>query len=363
MSKCIHPVECWKCGTKYCKADGVLSVNLVFNRQKARRYFASIYAGSLLKPVFGRHTAIDNAMNENLVMMPCGKCAACQIRKRKDMSVRLAHEASQFDNCCFITLTYNEDNVRTRRVVSHSVNEMGQVVEVVRNVKTLVPADVQKFMKRLRRHLTYVPTKKRGVRDYVNKVRYFAVGEYGSKTSRPHYHIIIFGWRPSDSEVLKLHNGKPIFRSAQIEKCWKLGFSSFSDVSPHVAKYCARYVTKKFARLNNPTVDDCWRVPEFVLQSTRDGAIGSTWFDKYGVDACKVGLATMRVGDKIQKCSIPQYYWNRLRRRNLPVWLKCRDDRIAFIETHRLPVDIPSLEREIDCFAYRQSKENAAEFF
>lgn len=350
MSKCLHPVEAWICGYKPCKSDGVVSPHIVFKRSEARKYYYSIApSGDFFRRqgVFGRMAWVNKQMADNLVLMPCGKCAACQIRKRKDMSVRLAHEASQYEHCCFLTLTYNEDNVPT--------TDDGH--------KTLLPSDVQRFIKRLRRHLEYIPKRSHAVRDHVDKIRYFAVGEYGSKTHRPHYHLIIFGWMPSDVELLKTHNGKPVYRSPQLEKLWTYGYSTISEVTPYVAKYCARYVTKKFARLESADPSEKMVVPEFVLQSTRDGAIGATWFDRYGTDACKCGLCTLRVGRNIQRCAIPKYYWDRLRRTNLPVWIKCRDDKIAFLSSRPRERDVDALERMVECYKDTMRREVDNEYF
>ena len=91
--------------------DSVLSPRLVFSEVEAYRYFEGQVSDSLLHCVFGRGRQIRHLMAEARIELPCGKCASCQIQKRKDMSVRLAHEASQFENCCFITLTYDDDNL------------------------------------------------------------------------------------------------------------------------------------------------------------------------------------------------------------------------------------------------------------
>ena len=353
MVNCLHPVEAWICGNKPCKSDGVISPNLVFSKAKAIAYFFShAPSGDFFRseaPILGRMRWVYRQLKECCVLMPCGKCAACQIHKRKDMSTRLTHEASLYEHSCFVTLTYDDVNC--------PVTDKGN--------KTLCPSDVQKFVKRLRRHLEYIPKRKSDGRDHVDKVRYFAVGEYGSRTHRPHYHLIIFGWSPSDKVLFKTHNGKPVYRSPQLERLWKHGYSTISDVNPRVAKYCARYVTKKFARLEDVnTLKDI--VPEFVLQSTRDGAIGAKWFDKYGADACLVGYCTYRIDDKICKAAIPDYYWHRLRRRKLPVWLKCRDDKIAFIQSHKLPCDnydVDALKREVDVYRDKMHREAYDEFF
>ena len=356
--KCLHPVTCWQCGQTL-SADCVFSPRLVFSRRAALDYFVGIYGSDFKIP-----------MDACEMSVPCNKCINCQVQKRKDMSVRLAHEASQFENCCFITLTYSPENVpvtdgkpfdksqeffysRHHLDVPFAEFEEQSKVGFAKHKKrleipcyqTLLPSDVQKFMKRLRRHLEYVPVKRRGIRDHIKKVRYFAVGEYGGKTYRPHYHIVVFGWKPSDLEHLKWHNGKEVFTSRQLQKCWRFGFSSVTEVNPYVAKYCARYVTKKFSRLGSADPRSKCVIPEFVLQSTRDGAIGATWFDKYGCDACKVGLATLRVGDMIQRVAIPRYYWNRLRKKFQDVWIKCREDKISFLLSNDTKPDMDEIKR------------------
>lgn len=83
--------------------------------------------------------------------------------------------------------------------------------------------------------------KKKDGRDYVgaSKLRYFAVGEYGTKKSRPHWHLIIFGWNPSDKEVFCNRGQYNLYRSKQIEANWDLGISTVGECNNAVAKYCA----------------------------------------------------------------------------------------------------------------------------
>lgn len=325
--KCLHPTVAYICGSKLSKQDSIVCNNLVFSATEAFRYFNSI--------------GCPHLMEKYTISLPCGKCAACQLQKRKDMSTRLAHEASQHEHCCFITLTYDDEHVPTTSFHRHGhEDKMFDRGLSELPLASLLPRDVQLFMKKLRQHLTYRPKRAyQGARDYAPRIRYFAVGEYGSRTHRPHYHIIIFGWRPSDGFLHKIVNGNPVFRSGQIEKYWKFGYSSFSDVNTQVAKYCARYVTKKFCNKSWP-FSDCV-VPEFTLQSVKDGGIGSTWFDKYGCDACKVGLCSVRNKDYISRCTIPRYYWSRLRKNHLPLWLELRDQRLAFVKSH------PSLDPDL----------------
>ena len=74
------------------------------------------------------------------------------------------------DNC-FITLTYDDLHCPE----DHS----------------LVLRDIQLFVK--------TPKK-------IGKFRFFHAGEYGAITHRPHYHMCIFGYRPSDVVLYKNRN-------------------------------------------------------------------------------------------------------------------------------------------------------------
>lgn len=333
--KCLHPVQCWQIGHAISK-DGLKSPRLTFSYKEAFDYYSRL----------GNPFLVDR----HAISLPCGKCAICQIRKRKDMSVRLIHEASLYDNMCFITLTYDEENCPITNGVEFD-RCLADVDKEHGFERTLLPRDVQLFLKRLRRHLEYVPKRPcKDVRDHVEKpIRYFAVGEYGSRTHRPHYHIIIFGWCPSDAALLKVHNGRPVYRSSQIEKLWKYGFSSFSDVTPAVAKYCARYVTKKYARLD----DDKFvgpALPEFVLQSIRNGGIGAPWFDKFGIDACLRGHTSIKLGNRVSICKIPKYYWFRLRKKWLMIYHECKTSQLIWLLSHRSSgIHYGALVREAMC--------------
>lgn len=62
-------------------------------------------------------------------------------------------------------------------------------------------------------------------------VRYFGAGEYGEKTGRPHYHLIMFGMDPcTHEETFKKH--------------WEHGFVSVYEANPKVFAYVAKYLLK-----------------------------------------------------------------------------------------------------------------------
>jgi len=99
-------------------------------------------------------------------LVPCGKCYNCKRRRTSSWSVRLVKEGDRSLSAHFLTLTYNTENV--------PLSSNGFM--------TLDKTDLQKFFKRLRKWHGKDTT----------PLKYYAVGEYGGKTKRPHYHILIF---------------------------------------------------------------------------------------------------------------------------------------------------------------------------
>lgn len=357
-ARCLNPTTGWICGTIRSKADGLLSPHMVFSQKAAYKYFMDICGA----PVYAARM-----MQKYEISVPCGHCMACEIRKRRDWTTRLSNEVSSASKCCFITLTYDDDNVPV--TCFNPLKAEGKMVDRgVGNLplQTLLVSDVQKFIKRLRRHLEYIPVspKKRLGRDHVDTpIRYYICGEYGSKYRRPHYHLLIFGWAPSDMTPWQSRDGHMIYRSAQVEKLWKFGFSTVAPVNGGVAKYCARYVTKKFARLNSsdPFADSVF--PEFALQSIRNGGIGAPWFDANLDSVLAKGYVDVRVDGRLYlKQPIPSYYWRRARNKNPCLWLQLRNERILLAKS--LPrADVEELLRSVQCYEDRERRLSQNELF
>lgn len=137
------------------------------------------------------------------LILPCGKCLACRIRRRSVWTIRLIHENAAHVHSRFITLTYRDDTLPMRSGDMRGI---------------LVKSDLQNFFKRLRKNLK------------IPGLKYYACGEYGEQGDRPHYHAIIFG---SDCPV-------PL-----LEESWGLGRVSSDGVSGQSIAYVAGYVSKK----------------------------------------------------------------------------------------------------------------------
>ena len=102
----------------------------------------------------------------------------------------------------------------------------------------LIKKALQLFFKRFRKSIG-------------RKVRFYACGEYGSQTHRPHYHAIIFGASLLDGE--------------QVARAWPFGRVHVAECNRHTIQYVAGYVTKKFVKKE----DD--RVQEFATMSRKPG--------------------------------------------------------------------------------------------
>lgn len=157
-------------------------------------------------------------------------------------------EALEHSASSFVTLTYSEDHL-TR------VSRSGGAA-----VATLVPSDLQLFLKRLRKAVE--PT----------RIRFYGVGEYGDQTQRPHFHVALFGFPPC------VH-GKSPFMVNTTRKCcaacnaiasaWGLGSIVLGTLTSESAQYVAGYVTKKMTNKNDKRLDG--RHPEFARMSLRPG--------------------------------------------------------------------------------------------
>ncbi len=228
------------------------------------------------------------------VELPCNQCIGCRVERSRQWALRCVHEASLFIDNCFVTLTFDNDNL----------NENG----------SLVKSDFQKFMKRLRK-------KYNGISKVVSKsgkisypIRYFHCGEYGSQLSRPHHHVCLFNFDFPDKRLWSVRESVRLYRSESLEKLWPFGFCTIGNVNYQSAAYVARYVTKK---VNGKMADTHYKrvdvsdgevfkiVPEYITMSRRPG-IGKRWFEQFGSDVFPKDFVT-HDGKKFRP---PKYYDN-----------------------------------------------------
>lgn len=195
------------------------------------------------------------------VMIPCGQCIGCLLKRSRDWATRCYAELAYHDKACFITLTYDDDHVPLRLYVKDSKPELAL---------SLRYKDFQDFMKRLRKKIA--PT----------KIRFYACGEYGSKTQRPHYHAIIFGYDFSqDAKLLKVSNeGFPYFTSDELSELWQFGNHLICDVNWSTCAYVARYCAKKMSNVNGNMYDYFNIEPPKSTMSLKPG-IGRQYYEDH----------------------------------------------------------------------------------
>lgn len=167
-------------------------------------------------------------------IVPCGHCVNCLMNDSLDWTLRLVLEAEVAETAWFITLTFDENNVRP-----------------------VCKEDVQRFMNSLRKKYKRLCEEK-GIS--INKLGYFAVGEYGREENRPHYHLVLFDFPCSDWRALQ----------SFIEDVWHRGFVQCEPLSVQTAGYIAKYLTKIDPRDHGDN-------PPFRVMSLKP-AIGYTYF-------------------------------------------------------------------------------------
>ena len=210
------------------------------------------------------------------------------------------HESKQHLQCSYLTLTYDDDNVPWS-------SKTGE--------QTLVKKHLQDFMKRLRFHLDPI------------KVRFFACGEYGEETHRPHYHIILFGYDFPDKYFYKLSkDGFPYYISPMLTSIWGKGYCSVAAVSFETCAYVARYVTKK---LTGEVGKEAYEgiQPEFVNMSRRPG-IGKDWYDQYKSDLYPYDEAIFNGNGKTRVMRVPRYYDKLLEQEDPELLASIKDKRL-----------------------------------
>ena len=152
---------------------------------------------------------VNPYINESMVV-PCGHCQACTLAKNSRYAFQCDLESYTAKHTLFITLTYANRYIpratfvdslerpfgndlvdkETGEILGPSDMKQEDIDRLLNkfylfgDVPYLRKTDLQLFFKRLRYYVSkQCPSE---------KVRYFAVGEYGPVHFRPHYHILLF---------------------------------------------------------------------------------------------------------------------------------------------------------------------------
>ncbi len=178
----------------------------------------------------GRPVTLPTPYADKIVA--CGQCLSCRINKRRKWTARILLEAASCAQSIFVTLTYDETNV-PKAVCGEALQDV------------LQPRDFTHFIKRLRKN------------GRMGKIRYFGCGEYGEKTQRPHYHLVLFGKHCNPANELL------------IRETWGMGHITISELNATRAAYVASYTVKKMTKSDDKRLNE--RPPEFTHMSRKPG--------------------------------------------------------------------------------------------
>lgn len=270
------------------------------------------------------------------VKIPCGKCIGCRLDYSRQWANRCMLEAQYYppDQVWFATITYNDKYVP--RVISMDP-ETGKQAPAL----TLRKRDFQLWMKRLRRHFPET------------KIRFFASGEYGSETLRPHYHAILFGLPIHDLELYEKSGNFQLYTSKSIAKTWSKVYNDndlrdtskdsyaplametwiegdltyepygrivLSPCSWETCAYTARYTAKKSNTFFPQFFESFGLEAPFTLMSRKPGIAGQYYQDHPEVyDYRYINIPGQEGGIKF---TVPRYF-DRLLEKEDPEALAC----------------------------------------
>lgn len=166
-----------------------------------------------------------------VIMVPCTTCIGCIKAHAQAWAFRCHLEGTRHQHTAFATLTFDDEHLPFtldwRR-------------------------DGQPFLKSLRQRATA-------------PVRFFASGEYGSRTHRPHYHFLLYGINAVGTQHHKM-----------VQDSWGKGQIQLDAITPARIAYCAGYTDKKaddrFRSVEHcdPETGEAWQ-PPFIQMSRRPG--------------------------------------------------------------------------------------------
>lgn len=222
--------------------------------------------------------------------VPCGHCVACQNNKRSSLSLKLRLEEYTSKYCYFLTLTYDDDNLPlfslgrdslsqdfirlypySRRLRNDSliddfcedfynfdsdfVDKMDYYSSFVINYEhkyhkscayghglyaLLYYRDIQLFLKRIRKYI---------YKYYGEKIRFYVIGEYGTKSVRPHWHLLLFFNSSSLSQAFEDcvnvgSSSRKCFCPRFILPLWQYGICDSKRTNGECYNYVSSYVNQ-----------------------------------------------------------------------------------------------------------------------
>lgn len=226
------------------------------------------------------------------IQVPCGSCIACQNQKRQALSLKLHLEELNSAFTYLITLTYDNEHLPLYRLVEHDslkgvfmpcplsdrivsdfgvyedskdtpfIKQTSVLYDSIRhynaqvrlhqfNRRVSVPygngtfallyyRDAQLFIKRLRKYID---------KYFHEKIRYYIIGEYGTSSLRPHWHLLLFFDSPALAREFEIVDqvgtvSRPAECAHFLCTLWQYGIVDSKRTNKQAYYYVASYVNK-----------------------------------------------------------------------------------------------------------------------
>lgn len=246
--------------------------------------------------------------------IPCGKCISCRLENARQTAIRCVHEASMYENNSFITLTYSEENLKSEKL---QYLDFQLFIKKLRNhiFETKLKERFPNVSSQIERRRLFNDTNKSSRLEFIEQTRIsvFVAGEYGDRKKRPHWHALVFNWRPSDClPKYTSDRGDQVYCSETLSSLWPQGISEIGQITFESAGYCARYASKKLSHGKDGTHDF-----EPISRRSSKNAIGKRWIEKFWPDVFNHGFIVLPNGTT---CGIPRYYEKWLKRYKPAEW-------------------------------------------
>lgn len=211
-------------------------------------------------PKTGKVPLVGYSRGKGRVDVPCGSCIGCRLEKSRQWAGRIMAESQLHSDNVFLTLTYRDEEL-TYGGAEHGI---------------LVPEHLERFWKRLRKWVAKHYGRNK-------RISYYACGEYGDKSRRPHYHSCLFGIDFPDKKFHSYTDGNYLYTSVTLDNLWSHGMCTIGSLTFESAAYVARYCLKKRLGNTKGTYEQEGITPEFARMSRRP-AIGAEWFRRFHRD-------------------------------------------------------------------------------
>ena len=200
----------------------------------------------------------SKSTDDHMILVNCGRCYPCLSNKRNGWTFRMIQETEKSDSSLFITLTYDENNIKYAwnkpkgPNLKYTLQELYDLYSYNATIHYSTPTidkkDLQLFNKRLRARIM----EEKGLSNdwfKINeesgeispKYRFLGVGEYGEESNRPHFHII--AWNIPDT-WFEWNDVNKEYYSDKLESLWDKGYIKIGTVTQQSIHYCAKYTLK-----------------------------------------------------------------------------------------------------------------------